>query len=227
MKPITVTLPGPPRTKKNRPNIFPIISAEGIRNLIEKLKRAQELEKGGHREAVRALMAEIMFSVQPSPDYKEWFDEMYLLRNDLVDQCKAAGFQIPFTEPVGIKALFYRDRLTGDFDGYTAALADMIQSDQWRCKACRKKTFRIADCPHCGAKVCFLEHCRKGLGLIQDDKQIAHWDGTRLKKDAINPRVELTISLYDDGRPVQRGLLFEESAVFIAPEPAEEIELEF
>lgn len=32
-------------------------------------------------------------------------------------------------------------------------------------------------------------------GVLADDKLIADWDGTRLLKDAINPRVEITISV--------------------------------
>ncbi len=35
-------------------------------------------------------------------------------------------------------------------------------------------------------------------GVIEDDAQIVAWDGTRLKKDSVNPRVELTLDLLID-----------------------------
>jgi Holliday junction resolvase RusA-like endonuclease len=37
------------------------------------------------------------------------------------------------------------------------------------------------------------------LGVIQDDKYIAHWDGTRLLKDATKPRIELEIEVLEPG----------------------------
>jgi hypothetical protein len=40
-----------------------------------------------------------------------------------------------------------------------------------------------------------LEHA----GVLANDRHIASWDGTRLLKDAARPRVELMITVLDDG----------------------------
>jgi len=39
-----------------------------------------------------------------------------------------------------------------------------------------------------------LADALQAAGVVSDDKYIESWDGTRLAKDATNPRVELTIS---------------------------------
>lgn len=61
--------------------------------------------------------------------------------------------------PVSVEAAIYRQRATGDVQGFQQALGD------------------------------FLE----GQGILQNDRLIEHWDGTRRLKDAAVPRVELII----------------------------------
>lgn len=66
---------------------------------------------------------------------------------------------LPIHEPVSCRALFYRDRLSGDATGFYQALGDFLQN----------------------------------AGFIVNDKQIEHWDGSRLLKDATNPRIEVVL----------------------------------
>ena len=58
------------------------------------------------------------------------------------------------------------------------------------------------------------KQARKGLGIIADDVQVRSLDGSRLLKDSARPRVEITISTFDE-EPIQ------ESMLFAAEEPAE------
>lgn len=46
----------------------------------------------------------------------------------------------------------------------------------------------------------------QAAGIIQDDKQIEDWDGSRRLKDAANPRVEIFISILEE-IPIQESLL--------------------
>lgn len=39
-----------------------------------------------------------------------------------------------------------------------------------------------------------IADCLEHLGIVQNDRLIVSWDGTRLDKDAINPRVEVTLT---------------------------------
>jgi len=39
--------------------------------------------------------------------------------------------------------------------------------------------------------------------IIKNDRQLIHWDGSRLKKDKERPRVEFTLTEIDDVQPVQ------------------------
>lgn len=203
-----VRLPGAPRTKKNSSNVFPMVTTEGLRNLVARISEALKMEKGGHGTAIRALMSEINFSIHPSTAYKDWFDRCYLYRSSIVAQLTKRGHRLPLTGPVSIKAMFYRDRDSGDALGYEQALADAIQCDEWKCKSCRTKTYVIAGCRQCGAGVAYLEHHRKGLGLIADDNQIIHWDGSRLERDAMNPRIEFRVDILAPAAtaPIQTGL---------------------
>jgi Holliday junction resolvase RusA-like endonuclease len=73
---------------------------------------------------------------------------------------KAAGRgNLPITEQLNCRALFYRDAFTGDAVGYYQGLADALQE----------------------------------ASIVKDDKLIVSWDGSRLLKDAANPRIEVTL----------------------------------
>lgn len=191
---VTIIIPGAPRTKKNSPNVFPMIKTEGVRKLWEALGAALGLDNGTHGAAVRAIMSLIKFSVQPSEGYTQWFDLIYATKRDSIQNgLRTQGVRLPILTPVSIEARVYRDADRGDWSGYTQAIGDAIQADRWRCGHCRKKTISLGDCPHCRSSVCNMEHERKGLGIIGDDSQIEHWDGTRLYLDPRRPRVELIV----------------------------------
>jgi len=69
--------------------------------------------------------------------------------------------EVPIAADVSVRALVYREKLTGDLVGYLQAIADV------------------------------LEHAR----VLNNDKQIVSWDGSRPLKDAARPRVEIQIEV--------------------------------
>ena len=114
----------------------------------------------------------------PSEAHKKWFRVAMMsapiIRTKLIDQ----GIPLPLRNEVSIAALFYRERNTGDAVGYYQALGDYIQAPRHR----NGKT------------------TRRGAGIIDDDRQIRDWDGSRLWKDADNPRIEVYLTII--GEPV-------------------------
>ena len=112
----------------------------------------------------------------PSEAYREW-----------ARGCKAALRQVitnssihrtdkpldetpifPISRLINCRAIFYRDRNVGDAVGYYQALGDVLQENV----------------------------ARKGeldLRVLADDRFIVSWDGSRLDKDATNPRVEVVL----------------------------------
>lgn len=109
--------------------------------------------------------------ILPSKQYQRWFDHIMTYAPIIRRQAKLAGFTLPMTGPVEVTALFFRDAEWGDLTGYLNALADAIQAPV------------IRD----GKLV------RDGLGIIEDDRQITSWDGSRLAKDVANPRIEIDV----------------------------------
>jgi Holliday junction resolvase RusA-like endonuclease len=97
--------------------------------------------------------------VLPSQAYTEWNRKSLLflayIRNTL---------DTPITDPVNVRATFFRDANRGDAAGYYQALGDTLEA----------------------------------AGIIANDKQILSWDGTRLRKDAANPRVEVRLERVDE-----------------------------
>lgn len=151
------------------------------------------MESGGHRACAKALMSEINFSIHPSDAYQTWFDTLYLHRTSIQSALTTKGARLPILDEISIEAHFYRDVDRGDALGYEQALADAMQADQWKCGNCKKKTIILANCPHCRGSIAAMTHSRKGLGIIGDDAQVVHWDGSRLHKDAARPRIEVVI----------------------------------
>jgi hypothetical protein len=49
------------------------------------------------------------------------------------------------------------------------------------------------------------------IGIVENDRLIVAWDGTRLLKDAENPRVEVTLSAVAGANPPLFGLSVEET----------------
>jgi len=131
--------------------------------------------KGGGRGFTKVL---------PSAAHEEWFkvalQESLLVKAALV----AAGVELPITHKVNCRAIFYREANTGDAVGYYQALGDLLQEQVINDD--RKVT-------------------RKGAGIIVNDAQIVSWDGSRLLKDAANPRIEVELSVVAE-KPVTREL---------------------
>lgn len=115
----------------------------------------------------------------PSEAYRKWFREAMkqvpVIKRMLID----AGLPIPLLNKVSVKALFYREANVGDATGFYEGLADFLQS------------------PKLGKNG---KTVRQGAGIIADDSQIRDWDGSRLLKDADNPRIECEITVL--GQPV-------------------------
>ena len=105
-------------------------------------------------------------AVQPSDPFRQF-------EKDALPQLKVKRPRRPIAVPVWVRATFYRERATGDWNGFTQALGDILEKAE----------------------------------VIENDRLIVHWDGTRLLKDARNPRVELEITPVDSPEP----LLFEEA----------------
>ncbi len=112
--------------------------------------------------------------ILPSEAHEQWFKEAMgqvpIIRR-LVDPL-GEGL-LPLACPVAVRAIFFRDRLSGDLLGYLQALADWLQE------------------PKIGPSG---KMTRNGAGIIKDDAQIKSWDGSRLDKDATCPRIEVTIA---------------------------------
>ena len=95
--------------------------------------------------------------VLPSEAHEEWFGPALLMAKSIVNRLHYQSF--PITIDVNVCATFYRDRNTGDANGYYQALADLLEK----------------------------------AGVVKNDRQIVSWDGSRLRKDAENPRIEVSI----------------------------------
>lgn len=114
--------------------------------------------------------------VMPSDAHEEWFATMMTYAPAVRSQIVAQGLDIPIEYPVAVRALVYRDANQGDFTGYANAIGDLLQAPRFK----DGKT------------------TREGLGIIDDDRQIQHWDGTRLLKDASNPRIEIELTILEE-----------------------------
>lgn len=117
--------------------------------------------------------------VLPSEPFREWFKWAMHYAAVIRGQLAAAGVELPVRGPVSVTASFYRESLTGDYAGFIQALGDWLQAPMYYPPG-HKKFGRLK---------------REGAGIIADDKQIQHWDGTRLLKDGERPRVEVTVHL--------------------------------
>jgi hypothetical protein len=120
--------------------------------------------------------------VLPSEAHEAWFkatlQECLVITAELRRQ-----IELPIAHDLNCAALFYRDANTGDAVGYYQALADILQEQIVKDGKVR----------------------RKGAGIILDDRQIVQWDGSRLLKDAADPRIEVTLTVVKE-QPVSREL---------------------
>jgi hypothetical protein len=126
--------------------------------------------------------------ILPSEAHEAWFKLAMTYAAAIRGQLARAGVSLPLAGPVEVSATFYRDRDSGDLLGYEQALADWLQEPKVNEQG---KTVR------------------KGAGIIRDDVQIKSWDGSRLAKDSVRPRIELEIREIEQG---QMSLLGEHTA---------------
>ncbi len=141
--------------------------------------------KKNHAQIVQALGRPVLV---PSPQYKKWFRGAMSHVPVFHSAFNQVGVPIPITNQVSVKATFFRDANIGDAVGYYESLGDFLQAPRYKNG---KRT-------------------RNGAGIIEDDRQIRDWDGSRLKKDAACPRIEVAITII--GNPVggQTRMAFEE-----------------
>ncbi len=124
-------------------------------------------------QIVRAMGRAVLV---PSKAYKGWFRDAMTYAGSIRAQLAAAGLELPITAEVSVAAVFYRDALRGDATGYYDGLADWLQAPRVRNG----------------------RQTRNGAGIIDDDRQIRDWDGSRLLKDADNPRIEARITILEE-----------------------------
>lgn len=139
--------------------------------------------KKAHNRIVRFGKAKEFIKVMPSEAYFEWHKLAMQQSGLICSQLRRAGFRLPITEPVRVKALFYREARTGDLTGYLQALGDWLQDSRQR----NGKTVRV------------------GAGIIRDDSQIESWDGSRRMHDKLRPRIEVTVEIIPGGQ-IEMGL---------------------
>jgi hypothetical protein len=113
--------------------------------------------------------------VVPSAAAMEWSDEA---ARQLREQWSGRA---PIAGAVHVRAVFYREKNLGDLVGFMQALGDVLE----QATPPKKAPKRAPRKPPAKA------------GVIENDRQIVSWDGTRLSKDAARPRVELEIMRVD------------------------------
>ena len=191
------SIPGPPRTKKTSSRIVTIPGkkdAEGNRG------------KG-------------FTKILPSEAFEDWLEAAVLQGARIRMELQQQGARLPFRIPVALRMLFYRDRETGDLNGFEQAVCDALQIPLYRfpCADCKKATIAEgppATCTGCKKKLHQGKQHRKGIGIIADDVLVRSKDGSRLLKDSARPRVDIEISEFLE-EPVQAEGLFDS----IEPEP--------
>jgi hypothetical protein len=117
VKVISVTLPGPPRTKKTSNRI---------------------LRFGRNKEHVR---------VAPSEAYEEWLAAALVYGPAIRRQLAADGVTLPLQGSLEVSAIFYLDRNSGaDLTGLMQAIGDALQSPMYTCQRCRKRRYQRECC---------------------------------------------------------------------------------
>lgn len=126
--------------------------------------------------------------VLPSEAFMEWFKEAMRMVPAIKSFARREGIELPFKGPVHVKALFFLENaIQGDLVGYAQAIGDFLQE------------------PKINFKVNPPRLTRDGAGLITDDKMIASWDGSRVRIDRQNPRIEIEIRPYQEHMEMVTG----------------------
>lgn len=120
----------------------------------------------------------------PSDAYKAWFKIAMLQVPEILRELRRVpglpAMPFPSPYPCSVRAIFYRAQRSGDTLGFEDGLADWLQAPKMH----KKNPAKMA---------------RNGAGIILDDSQIEHWDGSRRAHDPKRPRIEVTITLYPEG----------------------------
>jgi len=74
----------------------------------------------------RIVRAGKFTKVLPSKAHEAWFDAVFLETKTRAR--RATKVDLPINHPVNVRALFYREALTGDATGYYQALADLLEA---------------------------------------------------------------------------------------------------
>lgn len=109
--------------------------------------------------------------VFPSKTYRKWVNSATVT--------SAMNLYPGLAYSVNCKALVYRKRKAGDLLGYLQAIADFLEL----CQSCRQRK--------CSKR------CLMRLPIIENDRWIVGWDGSRMLHDKLMPRVEITLERID------------------------------
>ncbi len=133
--------------------------------------------------------------ILPSEAYENWFKQsISLIVPPLRVWARQNRVDLPIRGQVWVEAIFYAENANvGDLTGYEQGLADFLQSPRMS-----KKTGTLT---------------RDGAGIIDDDKQIASWDGSRVRIDRLEPRIEVTIRPFQDALEMAMGIQVDEVIV--------------
>ena len=165
---------GPPRTKKTSLRVVTIPGRNGARGFTK---------------------------ILPSEAFEEWLQCALLQGGQIRYELQRLGYKLPIASPVSISAQFFRQADTGDTTGFYQSLADALHAPQYRFKCTcgapgqNSYTLQPINCRSCTRLILHGKESRKGLGIIRDDSQISHWDGSRLFVDRHRPRVEVTLTV--------------------------------
>jgi len=116
--------------------------------------------------------------VLPSEAYRTWEEDAIRQCMLIKPKLRAAGVELPIVHPVGIEALFYL--------------------------APTKAGAMRLDCPDLSNLMEAVADMLQEAGILQDDRLIADWDGSRRLLG--EPRVEIFIEILEE-IPVQEKLL--------------------
>lgn len=127
--------------------------------------------------------------VLPSKAYEVWFKEAMRSVPEIKSWARRNGVELPIKGQVWVKAIFYLENaIQGDLTGYEQALADWLQQPKINFEKNPPKM------------------TRDGAGIILDDKNIASWDGSRVRIDRQNPRIEIEIRPYQEHLEMVTGM---------------------
>ncbi len=160
---------GAPRSKKTSQQIV-TIPAKGSRRC-----RACGQCAGPEKcDECGQLIAKGFKKIIPSDAYEAWHKEAMVQLMIVKAKLRQRGVEVPITDLINVRALFYQDVDRADAVGLYEGLGDTLQD----------------------------------AGIIENDKQIAHWDGSRRLKDKARPRIEVWLTVISTA-PAQGSLLGE------------------